>query len=369
MLMRPHIATHNAGVWGKCVLGVPPSSSPLVPSPTHTHIRQRRRPRGYLFLRVLGADASGEKKRGRPTPSGGARTPDPARPAMRRHFPTEREQALMAAGVEPNPIVPLQSDWAAPNNRGGTRDGVFNNGVVVLAGDMLLEALNGDALAKQALKQQQARRKQQRLRMMTQQQLQQEAYVERMKWSADKGMQGKRMKAKKVLMLRRTPELSSEHVSTMPEGAIVHILETAKPTEEGIRRALVQDVWGKNSGWVTIVDADGEATMMPADEPPTGAFGMVDDGARDGWLRRGFQHDMWQRDHFPKFDSIEKQQEKDVRRTMQLQQHQKERRAKTFAQAAGKKSQVGRGGGGRGGAAAGGRGRPSASTAFRAARI
>ena len=288
---------------------------------------------------------------------------------MRRHFPTEREQALMAAGVEPNPIVPLQSDWAAPNNRGGTRDGVFNNGVVVLAGDMLLEALNGDALAKQALKQQQARRKQQRLRMMTQQQLQQEAYVERMKWSADKGMQGKRMKAKKVLMLRRTPELSSEHVSTMPEGAIVHILETAKPTEEGIRRALVQDVWGKNSGWVTIVDADGEATMMPADEPPTGAFGMVDDGARDGWLRRGFQHDMWQRDHFPKFDSIEKQQEKDVRRTMQLQQHQKERRAKTFAQAAGKKSQVGRGGGGRGGAAAGGRGRPSASTAFRAARI
>ena len=191
---------------------------------------------------------------------------------------------------------------------------------------MLLEALNGDALAKQALKQQQARRKQQRLRMMTQQQLQQEAYVERMKWSADKGMQGKRMKAKKVLMLRRTPELSSEHVSTMPEGAIVHILETAKPTEEGIRRALVQDVWGKNSGWVTIVDADGEATMMPADEPPTGAFGMVDDGARDGWLRRGFQHDMWQRDHFPKFDSIEKQQEKDVRRTMQLQQHQRSAR-------------------------------------------
>ena len=56
--------------------------------------------------------------------------------------PAERQEALLAAGVQPNPLVPLAANWAAPR---GWKDGVFKQGAVVLAGDMLLEALDGDA--------------------------------------------------------------------------------------------------------------------------------------------------------------------------------------------------------------------------------
>ena len=228
----------------------------------------------------------------------------------------------------------------------------------------------------QALKQQQARRKQMRIRQYTQQQLQHEAKIERMKWSAEHGMAGNKMKSTKVLVLRRQPELSSEQVGTMPENAFVHILEMAKPNEEGIRRALVQDTWGKNSGWCTVVDADGEANLVPADEPivkPGHGGGMSwdvvpDDGARGGWMTRGFQGEMWAREHYPKHDQIPKQQEKDQRRTMQLNQFQQQQRRQKTEQAAGRRSNVKRVER-HGGTPAAGRARPSAATAFRAARV
>ena len=59
--------------------------------------------------------------------------------------------------------MPIQTDWAAPRR---PVDGIYKPGVVLLAGDMFLEALNGDALARQQLKERQKRRKQMRLRQL-----------------------------------------------------------------------------------------------------------------------------------------------------------------------------------------------------------
>jgi hypothetical protein len=191
------------------------------------------------------------------------------------------EHALRAAGVEPNPIVPLKSSWAAPRS---VSDGVYKQGAVLLAGDLLLEALNGDAVARQQLKQRQQMRKQQSIRSYVAQQQQFEAKAERAQWSADKGMQGQRATCAKAVVLRRTAELSSEKVGRVPKGAVLHVLEMGRPNQDGVRRALVQDVWGKNSGWMTAVDVDGEQNLVPLREDRSN--GGEEDLGRAGWLQQ-----------------------------------------------------------------------------------
>ena len=205
--------------------------------------------------------------------------------------PSEREKALRAAGVEPNQIVPLAAAWAAPR---GWEDGVFKQGAVVLAGDMLLEALNGDAIARQELKERQDRRRQQRLKQMAMQKAMNSINVQ---WQAGKGQPGRRMEAQQMLILRRTPELSSEKLGKVPKGAILHVLEMLPPTQDGVRRALVQDVWGKKSGWLTAVDVDGEANLGPVREAAQTDEESEDLG-RGEWLTG--QQELWMERQFPK---------------------------------------------------------------------
>ena len=253
----------------------------------------------------------------------------------------ERHQRLRAAGVEPNPVRPLSDQWAAPRH---WNDGVFKQGAVVLAGDMFLEALNGDALARQEVMARQEKRKQMRLKQLQMEQAMSKVDVQ---WAAGKGTPGRRLEAQRMCILRRTPELSSEKVGKVPKGAIVHVLEMLKPNEEGIRRALVQDTWGKKSGWLTAVDVDGEASLCPVREelPPRDDD---DDGDRGEWLNQQTQH--WIAHHFPKYDQIHGQQERSMQKHMQLKQYQKQQRQQTWSGAAGKKSVVEGRAGGAGGA-------------------
>lgn len=220
------------------------------------------------------------------------RAPRPMRVAGMPSQPDARDQMLRAVGVEPNPIVPLSHTWAAPRS---WEDGVFKQGAVLLAGDMFLEALNGDALAHAELKQRQERRRQQRLKQMAMEKQMNNVNVQ---WAAGKGTPGRQMVTRKMCILRRTPELSSEKVGKVPGGATVFVLEMLKPNPEGLRRALVQDNMGKNSGWLTAVDVDGEAMLGPAPGAPAPANEM--DSERDSWLKPEFQADMWAEHHYPK---------------------------------------------------------------------
>ena len=267
--------------------------------------------------------------------------------------PAERQEALLAAGVQPNPLVPLAANWAAPR---GWKDGVFKQGAVVLAGDMLLEALDGDALARNELKARQEFRKQQRLKQMAMQKAMNTVDVQ---GAAGRGTPGQRMETKCGLILRREEELSSEKVGRVPQGAVLHILEVSKPTPEGLRRALVQDTWGKCKGWLTAVDVDGSSNLQPVREAQRQATGdetfRYDDDDRGSWL--GGQQDMWREAHFPKHDSILGQQEKSAPKNMELKQMQRQRRQQKMTGSAGSKSVI-----------QPGQGAPRASSAFRAAR-
>ena len=263
-----------------------------------------------------------------------------AKPIMRRgprardgpsSSPSQRERALRAAGVEPNQIVPLAAAWAAPR---GWEDGVFKQGAVVLAGDMLLEALDGDAIARQELKQRQERRRQQRLKQMAMQKAVNSINVQ---WQAGKGQPGRRMEAQQMLILRRTPELSSEKLGKVPKGAVLHVLEMLPPTQDGVRRALVQDTWGKKSGWLTAVDVDGEANLGPVRETAQMDEELEDLG-RGEWLTG--QQELWNERQFPKHDSIQGQQEKDLAKRMSYKNMQQHQRQQTWSSAAGKKSVV-----------------------------
>lgn len=242
---------------------------------------------------------------------------------------SQRDRALMRAGVEPNPVMPLQTNWAAPRR---PVDGVYKPGVVLLAGDMLLEALNGDALARQQLKDRQKKRRQMRLRQLQQDKLEQESRDVR--WDAQRGTPGGKFAVQKQLVTRRQAELASEKVGMVPEGAIVHVLEMTRPNPEGIRRALLQDVWGKNSGWVTAVDADGEANLMPVREE----WQPQEELDRGAWLNN--QDEMWMKQQFPTYDQMPGQQEKFMPKTHELAMFNQEQRREKTAGAAGKRSQV-----------------------------
>ena len=315
----------------------------------------------------------------RPVPM---RAPRPMSAGMSSN-PSERDRQLRAVGVEPNPLVPLSHQWAAPRS---WKDGVFKQGAVVLAGDMLLEALNGDAIAHAELKERQERRRQQRIRQMAMEKAQNSVDVQ---WQVGKGTPGRPMVAKRMCILRRTPDLSSEKVGKVPKGATIYVLEMQKPTPEGIRRALVQDTWGKSSGWLTAVDVDGEACLGPP-AGPAAPPGFVegcdayeaDDSDRSNWLKPEFQHENWKAKQLPKCarprrpcpvpiawtlhalffvcvctlsspepacapwfagrtdDNIEGQQERDGRKRMQLKQKQHHDRQEIATGAAGKKSVV-----------------------------
>ena len=104
-------------------------------------------------------------------------------------------------------------------------------------------------------------RKQQKLKQMAMQKAMNEVNVQ---WQAGRGTPGQAMLAKQALVLRRTPELTSEVVGKAPKDAHLHVLEMLRPNQDGVRRALVQDTWGKSSGWCTAVDVDGEANLVPA---------------------------------------------------------------------------------------------------------
>lgn len=186
---------------------------------------------------------------------------------------------LRQIGIVPEPLVPL-GRWAAPRT---PVDGVYKDGAVLLGGDLLLEALNGDAIARQQLKQRQAMRKQQDLRRYVGMQQQAEAQAKRALWTAQQGMQGRKAAVQKTVVLRREPDLSSEKVGRVPKGAHVHVLEMKPPDRDGVRRALVQDVWGKNSGWMTAVEVDGEQNLV-ADLPQADV--EAEDDGRGGWLQR-----------------------------------------------------------------------------------
>merc|ERR1719424_779660 len=242
---------------------------------------------------------------------------------------SQRDRALMRAGVEPNPVMPLQTNWAAPRR---PVDGVYKPGVVLLAGDMLLEALNGDALARQQLKDRQKKRRQMRLRQLQQDKLEQESRDVR--WDAQRGTPGGKFAVQKQLVTRRQAELASEKVGMVSEGAIVHVLEMTRPNQDGVRRALIQDVWGKNSGWVTAVDANGEQTLAPV-RPEHEEPEELDRGA---WL--GDQLELWQKHEFPTYDQMQGQQEKDMQKTHELQMFNKEMRRQRMDGAAGVRSAV-----------------------------
>lgn len=155
-----------------------------------------------------------------------------------------------------------------------------------------------------------------------------------MQWDAFVGQKGAKFTVTKALVTRRQAELSSEKVASVPEGSIVHVLEMTRPNPEGIRRALIQDVWGKNSGWVTAVDSDGETNLMPIrDEMP-----MQEELDRGAWL--GDQLEMWHKHQFPTYDQIQGQQETDLRKTNELQQFHHEQRRQATDGAAGKRSTV-----------------------------
>lgn len=236
----------------------------------------------------------------------------------------------MRAGVEPNPVMPLQTNWAAPRQK---IDGVYKPGAVLLAGDMLLEALNGDALARQQLKDRQKKRRQLRLRQLAQQKLEDEK--KDVRWDARVGTPGAKFTVVKPLVTRRMAELSSEKVGKgIPEGAIVHVLEMTRPNQDGVRRALVQDVWGKNSGWVTAVDADGSQNLAPVREQ----YEEPEELDRGSWLND--QLELWQKHEFPTYDQIEGQQERDMRKTHELQQFNQEMRRQRMDGAAGVRSDV-----------------------------
>jgi len=280
----------------------------------------------------------------------------PARQAMARGIHESR--ALAQAGVVENPIMPLAT--GAIENR----QGVFQRGAVVLSGDVLLEALNGDAIARQQLKQRQAMRKQQDLRRYVGMQQQAEAQAKRALWTAQQGMQGRKAAVQKTVVLRREPDLSSEKVGRVPKGAHVHVLEMKPPDRDGVRRALVQDVWGKNSGWMTAVEVDGEQNLV-ADLPQADV--EAEDDGRGGWLQRPFQGEMWKKMHYTKHDEIAELQDKDQRKTLQLQQMRKEQRQAKSANAAGQRPghRLDQGRGARPGSPA----TPAVGKAFRAARL
>jgi hypothetical protein len=251
---------------------------------------------------------------------------------MARATPADaaRDRALMRAGVEPNPVMPLQTNWAAPRQK---IDGVYKPGAVLLAGDMLLEALNGDALARQQLKDRQKKRRQMKLRQLQQQKLEDEK--KDVRWDARVGTPGARFTVLKPLVTRRQAELSSEQVGKgVSEGAIVHVLEMTRPNQDGVRRALIQDVWGKNSGWVTAVDANGEQTLAPV-RPEHEEPEELDRGA---WLSD--QLELWQKHEFPTYDQMQGQQEKDMQKTHELQMFNKEMRRQRMDGAAGVRSSV-----------------------------
>lgn len=251
---------------------------------------------------------------------------------MPRPIPADmaRDRALMRAGVEPNPVMPLQTNWAAPRQR---IDGVYKPGAVLLAGDMLLEALNGDALARQQVKDRQKKRRQMRLRQLQQQKLEEEK--KDVRWDARVGTPGAKFTVVRPLVTRRQAELSSEKVGKgVPEGAIVHVLEMTRPNQDGIRRALVQDVWGKNSGWVTAVDSDGTQNLAPVREQ----YEEPEPLDRGAWLED--QQELWMKHEFPTYDQIEGQQEKDMSKTHELQQFNHEMRRQKMDGAAGVRSDV-----------------------------
>lgn len=177
-------------------------------------------------------------------------------------------------------------------------------------------------------------RRQQRVRQMAMQKAQSQVDV---KWQAGRGMPGQRMVTQQQMILRRTAELTSEKVGKVPKGACVYVLEMLRPTAEGVRRALVQDAMGKNSGWLTAVDVDGEANLAPARE----ARAVDDDGDYDdrgSWLHE--QQQLWVDNQFPKHDSIQGQQEKSGPKHMQMKQIQRRQRQDMSVGQAGKRSVV-----------------------------
>jgi len=258
--------------------------------------------------------------------------------------PAEREHALRAAGVEPNPLVPLAAAWAAPR---GWKDGVYKQGAVLLAGDMFLEALNGDAIARCQLKERQEFRRNQRLKQMAMQKQMSKMDVQ---WQADKGMPGTQMETQQALVLRRTPELTSEKVGKVPQGAMVYVLEMLRPNEDGIRRALVQDAMGKNSGWLTALDVGGEANLKPVRPKGRMVEEEYDEDDRGAWLQHEVQKELWDNHQFPKFDHIRGQQEKSQPKNLQLKQIQRRQRQDKATGAAGKRSTIDPRAGGAGGA-------------------
>ena len=120
----------------------------------------------------------------------------------------------------------------------------------------------------------------------------------------------------------RTLVALMEKVGKVPKGAILHVLEMMRPNEDGIRRALVQDAWGKSSGWLTAVDVGGEANLAPVQE--CAPKQVEDEFDRGAWLQD--QQQYWQAEHFPRYDSIPKQQETNFTKHTQLKQMQHRRR-------------------------------------------
>lgn len=190
------------------------------------------------------------------------------------------------------------------------------------------QALNGDALASAELKKRQDFRKHLRLKQLQKQQADEEAYRATITWTARRGMKGKRATASQALIVRRGIDISSEKVNKLPAGGIVHVVDVAT-TDDGQQRALVQDVWGKSSGWVTMVGSEGEQMLEPlqSDRP------RAQEDDRAGWLLN--QDENWLKAQFPHHNHIPGQQELSRPRTRELQQHNRMQRAHVQCNAAG----------------------------------
>lgn len=237
-----------------------------------------------------------------------------------RMTPSRMQQSRFEPAIVDNPIVPLATGAVE------TRAGVFQRGAVVLAGDVLLEALNGDSMARAELKVRQEKRKQQRQRQL--QQIQQPPPP---LWTPRSGTRGQKAKVLKPLVLRKGVAMDTDKIGNVPEGVVVHVLDM-RPGEDGMRRALVQNEWGKKGGWVTALSSDGESAL----EAIRDEHEPMREESRSNWL--GKQKENWNRHHYPHADHIPHQQEDSQPVAMQMQQQRRRERATKSENAAGRRT-------------------------------